>query len=705
MFVRSSNPIWWLPDLTGEPLNDEYYMFILDNESPYVPIPIFQDPGATTPWVDPIQFLANGTLPDNMYWDPDQTYRLQVRHGNSQSDALIYDILNYVPNGSGGVPTPNADLATDNQITNSQFQAINFVSPLSITTSGTYNIAPGWNLVLTGTGTATVTQVISTSNQNTPVNPVPPYALQFALAGWTTAVLQQRFNNLGAIFSNNFISMQVTAFGTAANNITLIYMPQSPGTPITIAAGVLSTAAYTTYQGVMPVPVSTNTNPNNTSYVDMQIVLPASGTTSISNVQVVGESSASLVSYVQDTIERQTDHLFHYYKPSLVTLPKKSILTGWNFRLNPYQFNTKMITTQTAQCSYIADQTILYQNAASQLTTGNTDTTFSSGLQIVPVVSATDTRFALIQYIDPATIADYWSYYVSSLVRLRIFNQSITPTSIKVKMRLIYRTTLPSTIGNSEPIASWATNGDPVFSSGWTAIAPLNDPAYTIPTTSDPSQGANSFPPLSFNSFLLPSCTTSTQTLGVVIYSTSNMNSASGQLDEVAIDKISLVPNPFAIDTHPITFDVNLRECQYYYEKSYPLNVLPGTSETLGVKYATQVLFNTAGVSRLYTKEFELKYQQFKRSNPTLTFYSPAGTVNNLLTGIRIGDAGSPYPAATVANPTTVPITRWAVGQISQNNALYVSDNTGSIMTLTTPEEDAEGEIEFHYTADSRLGV
>lgn len=111
--IRAANPIWYFPDLEGLPLNDEYYIFFLSNVFPYVPQPVYHtndvDPDTGTPWNNPREFYPNGTLPDNMYWNESQVYRLEIRHGNSQTDPLIYEINNFVPGqGSGGTPTSDA---------------------------------------------------------------------------------------------------------------------------------------------------------------------------------------------------------------------------------------------------------------------------------------------------------------------------------------------------------------------------------------------------------------------------------------------------------------------------------------------------------------------------------------------------------------------------------------------------------------------
>jgi hypothetical protein len=60
---RSYNPIWSFVDLNGLQLDSSYYLFTLQNTLPYLPSPIWQDPDQNVVWSDPIEFLANGTLP------------------------------------------------------------------------------------------------------------------------------------------------------------------------------------------------------------------------------------------------------------------------------------------------------------------------------------------------------------------------------------------------------------------------------------------------------------------------------------------------------------------------------------------------------------------------------------------------------------------------------------------------------------------
>src|SRR5690606_30961938 len=114
----------------------------------------------------------------------------------------------------------------------------------------------------------------------------------------------------------------------------------------------------------------------------------------------------------------------------------------------------------------------------------------------------------LIQFIDVATMGPEWGKVFSSMVKLVAQFQSGSLT-MRMKMKLIWRTTLPGATSQVVPIATWSANGEPVYSAGWTAISAINDPIYHI------VNGENT---LLFEGFELPAASTNTMTLGVVLY-------------------------------------------------------------------------------------------------------------------------------------------------------------------------------------------
>jgi len=699
MFVRAANPIWFMVDHVGEPLNDEYYAFFLTNTLPYLPQNVYRDPQGMTVWTgDIVQFSPAGTLPDNLYFDPALVYRIEIRHGNSQTDALIWEINNFVPGEGSSTNNELSILANDNQITNPQFTFINFISPLTITASGTYNIAPGWDLILTGSGTTTLSQNILSGSQNI-VNS-PPFSLRVNNNGWTTATLRQRFAENGSIWANGAITMQLTGRAqTSPQAITMVYSPSTPGTSQVVASGTLTTGDYQILKGAVDVLASTNTTFNDTAYTDMLITLPPTGIVDLSNVQVIGQGdplpsdfdpATDIPLYQQQSNERETDHLFHIYANSLIRESKNSFLVGWNFGLNPWQFRTTS-NTNVAANQYTADQTIVIQQAYVASATGNNVSvgraTFNGdnyAFQVVP--QTVHNQFGIVQYIDPATVRPYWGEVVSALVDM--FTNTQHNTTFKVKMRLFYKAGLPGTVSQTDPIASWTELGDPVFAAGYTAIIPPNDPVLVI----QPGAGGQ----FSFNGITLPGSSNANMTLGIMVYTVANMDS-TGTADILFFRDISLVRNDFAIATQSQTFDEVLRQCQYYFEKSYEIDTLAGAATSVGARFAEQLADGSNPIN-LIARGFGFAFSTIKRAAPTVRLYSLIGSADTVSGIIANNGGGNPPADGTVT-------ALWTESWLDSKSVAYIANTISPLTAVLAVAALPEGFLSFHYTADARLGL
>jgi len=703
-YIRGANPIWYMVDQIGRPLNDQYYAFFLTNTLPYLPQNVYQDPNGMIPWSNPIQFYANGTLPDNLYFDDTLVYRIEIRKGPTQADPLIGNpIQNYSPGNAESTPSSTLLLTAPSLVTNPQFADISFTSPFVYTqgSSSTYtlSIAPGWNLVLTGAGTTTITQTANPGDSDISTN--PPYYLTIANSGWTTATLQQTFSNNGAIFSGGAIAISFLAFATGASQtLTVNYVDSGGSTVNLFPTTSILTGSLAFYSNAVTMPDSMNATTGTNAFVNINFVLPPSGTLTLTNIQLTGQSvplptnfdSGSIPPFNELTYERIVDQEFHVYKNSILIQPKSSLLVGWNFSLNPFQFITTTVSTVTAQTSYICDQTIMYQKAGSQLQTGSSTSNLDKfALQINPVVSATQTQFALIQYIDPSTILPYWNYNLSALVRIRL--NSAHSTSVRFKMRLIASSALPATISNTEPIASWAST-DPTFSVNWSSIAPENDPIYTL----TPSV-AGIFLEVPFNRFPLPGNASlgETQTLGVVIYTLDNMNSTSA-VDYIIVDKVSLVPNDFALEAVPQTFDEVLGQCQFYYETSYDVGVVPGTNSGASILTFPQGIYTSGSHATLYPTNFGFQFNTVKRANPIMNVYALDGTAGSVRATFFIN--GVPSTAANAVIGTF-----WTQLSATNKSVNYIGATASPLFGPTSTTDIANyGYITLHFTANSCLG-
>lgn len=97
-------------------------LYTYDSLDRTVPKAVFQDAGGLVPWTNPILFDENGTQ-GPFYWQVDSTmpndnYYLVAYDANDQQ---LWEILSYVPPGSGGGGDTTTVLPLANYITNNQF--------------------------------------------------------------------------------------------------------------------------------------------------------------------------------------------------------------------------------------------------------------------------------------------------------------------------------------------------------------------------------------------------------------------------------------------------------------------------------------------------------------------------------------------------------------------------------------------------------
>jgi hypothetical protein len=387
--IRGINPIWTEFDLTGHLFDDSFYLYVLQNTIPYIPTPVYHDVDLSIPWTNPIQFLANGTLPIDIFWDPTLVYRLEFRQNNgilppSQTDPLIYEVDNYVPGTGGSTPITTVAFPSGNQITNAQFALFNLSSPITITVAGTYNIAPGWYLDLAGSGSATISQVPFTS-----VNPNPsnaPYALHLVLSGWNadSVVLRQRFHQNGLLWSNKAVAATVTAAtGTGFQSLTA-NLVSDLGTPLAevLSIPVINTT-LTEYTGIGSLPASTDTTVPPAAYVELQVHLSSNNDIYLTSFQLIVEDPAMPFqpAFTQDTIDMQINTTYHDAYP---IVPVGTIIDFGGFGL-PLHY---------LLCDGAAYNRIQYNQLFRALTNSET-VTLTSGMATFNVVDGTIYRIGM----------------------------------------------------------------------------------------------------------------------------------------------------------------------------------------------------------------------------------------------------------------------------------------------------------------------
>jgi hypothetical protein len=698
--VRGSNPVWSFVDLAGNQFDDTFYMWVLENDVPYIPATVWHDPAGTLPWTNPIQFLANGTLPIDIYWDPSKFYRLEFRHNvgplpPSQADPLIYLVENYSPNNAPMTPVGGDGFTTDNQIANPQFANMSSPNPYvltAVTNPPPIEVAPGWFLDLVGTGSATIERIPLNTAISTPTN--APYALHINLTGgWTgQPVLRQRFQQNGQNWRNKNLSASVTA---RINGITapfLVRADASNGQPLGIIINDFLINTFEEFTGTIPVAAYANLDLPPNAYIDFKVLLPATGDMYFTSFQLIVSDVAAPFSYEQITVDRQIDHLFHYYQPKIQYMPIPSYLVGWDFPLNPAQINGDALAAQATainQGYYAWDQTIIYQTAVSSVTTARG---VNGSLQLTCAVAG---QVALIQYLDQVQARKILSDRAS--VHLSLFGSLAGGGHGNVTLWATTDATLPA-LPNTF-VTTLDADGKPatVSSVNWVQVPNLyQNTRFTVPAISATNAESND---INLNGWdLAGAVPVNTATFFAIVVGFSPWAVA----DILNINSIALCAGDIATRPAPKTQAETLIACQRFYEKSYSQGVVAGTVSDPNSIVKAQSAWLQAGVAyRMVATSFSLDYQTEKRTaTPSVHLYNPVtGTIDSVR-GYVFG-AGS-----AAAGQGNLGAALW-VANANTKTAYYLIQTYDQTITEGSFAGAgwAEGNIRFHYVADARLGV
>lgn len=695
-FVRGYDPIWKEFDLSGNIFDDTFYLFVLQNDIPYMPETVWQDPYGNVVWSNPIQFYANGTLPDNIYFDPDTVYRLEFRQGDTQSDPLIYVVENYVPGSSGDNPIADTTFSTDNQITNPQFSIVNFTSPLTLSSisTQTIDIAPGWFLHLAGNGNVTLTQVTLNSSVSDPTN--ASYALQIQLSGsWSNAYLSQKFQRNGVLWSNTFLSSSIMALsGDAPQTISASLVNSQGATVASLLSPVSLTETFNSYPGVVEVPASTNTDLPPTAYVEYRLALPSNCNITLSSVQMISGDVAVAYPYEQTTLERQEDQTFHYYRSRLSNMPIPNWLIGWDFGLNPCQIlghNPGISGLGNNLSRYIADQTISFESVGNVVSYA-----FTKASGITASTTGT-TQIALVQYLE----ANSCQEIINQLFSMKLSGSvSVGTLSGTISVYWTSSSTLPNVAPgtNLSLVSAMNAGGIPTIGNGsWTEItraSGIGRGTFQLTTTN------NTFDFNSYDATSQPSINTATY-LAIVIGFDSMISSQTFTLKYCTLNSGNIATPPPAM-----TFQQTLSALEYYYEQSYPyINIAGGTTTTNQVSSEQGLYSNVPTAIGMYARNFSFKFRTQKVKAALVTLYSTVtpnapGTVRGIV-----------YNNNVALNTTGTDITvSSAWSSVSGEKGINYTSNVSPASPLLSQagvltSTNAYTVINFQYVADARLGI
>ena len=687
-FVRSFNPIWYFVDLVGKQFDDTFYLWVLTNTVPYIPAPVYHDVNGLIPWTDPIQFLPNGTLPVDIYWDDTQVYRLEIRQNTppnppSQADALIYLVENYIPNGAGSTNPMGAGVITDNQITNPQFALFNSNQPIVITTAGTFEIAPGWFLDLTGSGTATITQNALNTTLGNPTN--APYALEILTTGWSNPpVLRQRFAQNGMNWQNKTVASSITARINGASQVILVRLVASTGQVIALLMNPNLTNTFEEYQGNALITTFANLNIPPNAYIDYAITLPQNSDVFLTSIQVTESQTATNVEYMQDTINRQIDHTFNYYEPKLLYKPIPSYLVGWDFPKNPAQLGTAFTAaafTGANASQYTWDQTILFQSITQSMGV----TRSASGDYVI--TAAANGQVAVIQYLSDADIQDILDGNVS--VNVSGFTNQAGGIQGTVSLWVSDGTALPVITGGAKPslVATLNAQGLPATLNactsaavGWTQITANNGLNGHFLLGNARVSAPSQYNDVALNNFGLNNAgalTSATAKFFAIVVGFAQLNMGN----TITFNSISCVPGELATRPAPKTIDSTTREANRYYWKTFLPGVVPAANAGLNSgEYIYTSTNTTAGTQPQSSPT--LFFPSLMRAAPTIAFFNPTNT----------GAAGQAFNETRNTVCTATAVVNSSVNGLSMVATPTAGYGIGDLMAA-------------HITADARLGV
>lgn len=604
--------------------------------------------------------------------------------------------------------------ASTNQVSNPQFIVVNFDvnTGLEIQVSGvgssTYNIAPGWDLTVShsGSGSVNLARIAVDGNNNYATN--PPYFLRVSSTpGITGLVLKQRFEHSPALWGQTAGGVGGWVAGTlllGANSFaTMTYVPSvGVSTQILDAANV--GVVPNTYSASAQLPSSISTDDGDNGYVELQISLAVNRTNFLSSIQLISApTNPGVVSYFQDSTEKQMAQLFSYYGDGLLYKPTKSYLVGWDFSLNPAQINgdSGSIPAGTNVSAYAWDQTIIYSGVSGAISYSRA----SDGS--LRVSASSNSSFALIQYLPASEARRLLNQDLSSMVSA-ITNNT---TALNCSVSLWYTTSignLPSlAAGTYQSIVQTldangmpATFNNPSIGS-WVQVPRASNLNATFGLASSPDARYNNY---GFNGWSLNGDTAvNTATYFAIVIGVGELPAGK----YVDFSSISLVPGQNPTIPAPQSANEVLMDCQHYYWKTYNFSDAAGSITTTGqrIHQLDMQSYGTGG-SFAYpiTSSFNIVYPTLMRKEPVITLYSPAlGTADAL--DILNYTASLPNASRT---PNTIQQLGVATSSwtptITSTSAFYY--NSVGVSTTAVPTGlVVEAYLTYQLVADTRLGI
>lgn len=710
---------------TGAPLSGGLVYFEQDNNRGVLK-PVYQITGTSPDYTytqlpNPMTLSSIGTFEDSLAnpvipyffpYDGDlQPEYYYVRVTSSEDvEQFTREAVPYIPDATS-INTISS--AFGNQLSNPQFAEVLFDT--TTVSSYTYNfsaasgeevtIAPGWDIVVTsaGAGTVTVTQVTPLGTTNDPTN--PGTILRISSTGLTELLLRQRIYGSPNLWGNGYISASFVAKNNSgtATTLTLDY-DQSNGLAVDqriITATLPANGTFAAYPGTKLIRTSTSNQDFPDAYIDIYFTIPLSIEIEITSVMLAftGSVGVDTIVYDQDSQDRQIDHLFHYYKPQLDFKPIPSLLTGWDFSLNPAQFASTTVTVTAGTPKYVWDQLIMNSIGGNVQITADATT---QGLRVL--YNSANSAFYCLQYLTGYQAKKILGTTLSVNIQAWHNPNLDTVTTRAYLFRgssAAVIPTIPNTIGSIATSGIFTKNATAGQGADWTEIARgnLGTATATLKEVNLTSglEEINDGVDYGFNGWEITDHAEIANTDKFCIITTFAATKASSV---VIIPSISCVPGDIPTRPAPQTVDQVFRECQYYWQSSFlPGATVPPRAETTGIKSAPMTSYwNGAIASEIFPQTFSHDYPVTMRIAPTVSLYSGTTTTASRVQGFAV--FGTAVTAEKVLG------TFWSVVVTNTNGFEVVGAISGGPLFGSSLSAGASpGYIQYHHISEGRLGI
>lgn len=597
-----------------------------------------------------------------------------------------------------------------NQIANPQFtqvflnEGFTTTCTVSSATNQEFVIAPNWSLLISGTGTVILQRIAVSGNENVVTS--PPYVLDITVSsGITACKLRQRFDTnsgLWASTANNevFLSGAYVARNenSGTSGIQMFYQESTGGSPVLIVDGTFDNSLFTQVIGVTAaqIPLSTNSDEGTAGFVDIYLSLMPSSHIRLSSIQVIptlDQAGGNFLEYDLNSSNREMANLGDYYLPNLTARPTPSLLVGWDFVVAPFQFGeTGSITTTPA---YICDQTIAARAAGANVNfSHNVGGNNSYGLQFL--TTGSDGAFYMMQYLpDPLA-----RKVMGTPLSVNVFGYR-TSVSDDVTMRVYLVRAAPASAIPTLPASIGTVASDGTFTLtdvNWVGReltrGGLDTAKATLPylsTATDISQMDTGFSSWEITD---PAQAVSTGKFAIVVTFAYVDTSTA-----ITINSISLTTGRLPCRPAPQTSDEVLRECQYFYEKSYASSVAVGSITGAGARVLSTALGASAGSAALASRSLNIAYNTLKRVTPAFTLYAPSSaSPANIQLEINL-------PGTGIVSSAVVPTSGNYTAANASEKSITFKASLPTIFATAAINASNEGYLSYHYEADARLGI